>query len=159
MTTPELYQQLEICSGGEYDGYTQPGVYIDTIYGMPGECDTVRHLTLSFAPPIQSFLNYQLCPGDDYYGHMSSGVYIDTFSNTGGCDSIRTVALLVGVPEVYVYHDMCSGGHFEGYTQPGVYTDTLHGTANACDTIRHLTLTVSPPIVTSLTYQACYGID
>lgn len=159
VTIPESYQQYELCSGGEYDGYTQPGVYIDTIYGMPGECDTVRHLTLSFAPPIQSFLNYQLCPGDDYYGHMSSGVYIDTFSTTGGCDSIRTVALLVGVPEVYVYHDMCSGGHFEGYTQPGIYTDTLPGTANACDTIRHLTLTVSPPIVTMLSHQVCYGMD
>jgi gliding motility-associated-like protein len=159
MSIPESFQQHEICSGGEYDGYTQPGVYTDTIFGMPGECDTLRHLTLSVAPPIQFSLTHRLCPGDDYFGHTTPGVYIDTFSTTGGCDSIRTVVLSVIVPEVYVEHDICSGGQFEGYTQPGIYVDTLAGMASDCDTIRHLTLTVSPPIVSSFSQQACDGMD
>lgn len=159
VTIPESYQQHEICSGGAFDGYTSAGVYTDTLYGVAGDCDTLRHLTLSVAPLIQTFLTHQLCPGDDYDGHTTSGIYIDTFSTNGGCDSVRMVTLSVVMPEVNITVDICSGGNFEGYTQPGVYIDTLPGTGDECDTIRHLTLTVSSAIVTSFSHQTCYGMD
>ncbi len=147
-----------ICQGHSYDGYTTDGFYTDTLTSYLG-CDSIRSLQLQVTEQLQSFQDRVICPGQLYEGYSQPGMYIDTFISYSGCDSVRTLLLLVALPESYQQQEICSGGEFEGHTLPGLYIDTLPGMASECDTIRYITLTVSPPIVTSFSHQTCYGVD
>jgi hypothetical protein len=52
---------------------------------------------------------------------------------------------------------ICQGDSFESYTLPGIYQDTLQ-TADGCDSIRTITLSVTMESVT-LDVQLCEGLD
>jgi hypothetical protein len=51
---------------------------------------------------------------------------------------------------------ICQGQLFEGYSEPGLYQDTFV-TAEGCDSIRILTLTVTPPIAATISREICSG--
>ncbi len=148
--------QVEICVGDEFDGYTQTGVYQDTFLSITG-CDSIRTLFLSVVTSISLSIEAKICPGDEYEGYDDSSMYVDTFTSSFGCDSIRTLLLTVALPTVDLASEICSGGSVYGYYESGFYTDTLPGILNACDTIRFLTLTVLPPMTTSVDVTICSG--
>ena len=154
----QTFQTIEICPGQEYEGYTITGVYTDTFTTQLG-CDSIRILQLDVVDVLQTFQTIEICPGQDYEGYTQPGMYADTFTTTAGCDSVRNLNLSVVVPELYLDQEVCAGGQFEGYTPPGMFVDTLYDPSGNCDTIRHLTLTVAPPIQTSVAQTICEGED
>jgi gliding motility-associated-like protein len=122
----------------------------------------VRDVFLSQKPvcvpdAVQSYLEVTICSGQEYESYSSSGMYQDTFLTMDGCDSIRTLDLTVEFFSVNETVQICQGASFEGYDQPGEYIDTLQGAAGACDTIRHLTLEVFPPLLTFINADICAG--
>ncbi|WP_417612588.1 CARDB domain-containing protein [Owenweeksia hongkongensis] len=73
--------------------------YRDTIPGVGG-CDTVQVVTLRYKPTHNITLpTLAICEGDSamILGAYRSvgGLYIDSLTNVGGCDSIRSQALIV----------------------------------------------------------------
>ncbi|WP_041627631.1 CARDB domain-containing protein [Owenweeksia hongkongensis] len=73
--------------------------YRDTISGAGG-CDTVQVVTLRYKPIHNITLpTLNICEGDSAMilgaYRTASGLYIDSLTNVGGCDSIRSQALIV----------------------------------------------------------------
>ena len=150
------FKEQMICEGDVFEGYSQTGVYQDTLINSVG-CDSIRTLTLSVVPALFSLIETEICPGESYEGYVDSGTYVDTLISTFGCDSFRTIILSVALPTMIVNIDLCSGGNIYGYEDSGFYTDTIPGMLNACDTIRFLTLNVLPPITTTVETVVCPG--
>jgi|GEM_PF-1068143 len=145
ITDPMLLLEISICQGDTYLGHTQPGIYQDTLQGTLLECDTIRHLTLTVLPIIESMNAKSICSGQSLEGYSVSGIYIDTFQTAGGCDSVRILDLQVSnVIMASINKEICFGQSFEGYADPGIYADTF-SSVFGCDSIRQLTLTVNAP--------------
>ena len=91
-----------ICYGESFEGYSESGVYVDTLITNNG-CDSIRTILLTTIPPIYNEIHASACdvnaPSD-----LSPGVYIDTIMASNGCDSIRTLQLSgakVYIPNVF----------------------------------------------------------
>lgn len=141
-----------ICAGTSYHGHNAPGTYNDTLTTANTGCDSIVSLTLTVSPPVTSSTTQTICAGSSYHGHTSSGNYSDTLSTVGaGCDSIVSVALTVLPPiTLALTRSICKYDTFMGHTRTGNYTDTLIS-ANGCDSIIYLQLTVNPLPYVSLT--------
>ena len=148
--------QVEICLGDEFEGYTQTGIYQDTFLSIAG-CDSIRTLILSVVPSKTSVIQAEICPGDEFEGYSQTGMYTDTLTASFGCDSIRTIHLSVTLPTINLSIEICAGGNVNGYEESGFYTDTIPGILDECDTIIFLTLTVLPPLTTSVDVTICSG--
>ena len=82
-----------------------------------------------------------------------SGIYIDSFLSVQGCDSVVQVSVDVFPPvSTFFMSTICEGDTFslgnQTITQAGSYIDTLQ-TFQGCDSIVHLDLTISSPIISS----------
>jgi len=139
VTLPSRDEQIDLCAGSSYIGHTADTMYIDTLPGTTGMCDTIRNLMLRFLPPVQSSVEVTICKGESYDSYSMTGIYTDTLKTPEGCDSIRTLHLSVGDPTfVFVEGTVCNEKAGE-YNLPGTYTDTLTS-MNGCDSIRTLVL-------------------
>ncbi|MFZ2896973.1 MAG: gliding motility-associated C-terminal domain-containing protein [Saprospiraceae bacterium] len=86
----------------------------------------------------------EICEGETHDGYSASGTYEDVFTNSSGCDSVRTLHLTVNpVYDEFLEAVICQGELFEGYGASGMYTD-LFDSAEGCDSVRTLHLTVNP---------------
>lgn len=149
-----------VCLGGSYNfngrSLTAAGTYTDTLTSANG-CDSVVVLTLQISGVVTTTLNESICQGSSYpfkgQNLTNAGTYVDSLTAAGGCDSIVTLHLAVGVPSTgtvtasfcgdtgYTYH-----GHV--YTTGGTYLDTLVN-AGSCDSIVTLNLTaLAAPVIT-----------
>ncbi|MGB3078879.1 MAG: dockerin type I domain-containing protein [Saprospiraceae bacterium] len=104
-----------ICQGSSFEGYTESGIYTDTLITELG-CDSIRVLTLTVIPGSNTFLERDLCSGGSFEGYTKSGIYVDTFNLVNGCDSIRTLRLNVIDCTPIVQYDLeaCSAFMFNG---------------------------------------------
>ncbi|HUR31060.1 MAG TPA: gliding motility-associated C-terminal domain-containing protein, partial [Saprospiraceae bacterium] len=102
-------------------------------------------------------IQVSICINGSYEGYTIPGFYQDTFVTAAGCDSIRILDLSFGLPASFADVAICEGGSFEGYTDAGFYIDTIEGILNSCDTIRHLTITVTPALLTFINHSICEG--
>jgi len=145
-----------ICSGKTFEGYSQPGTYIDTFTTTSG-CDSIRTLILTVLPAKTSIMNLDICQGESAESYTQTGVYMDTLHTSSGCDSIRILNLTV-IPKInsVVDFQICQGDTYNGYSQSGVYTDTLTSSAG-CDSIRTLQLTVASALTSLLKVRLCQG--
>lgn len=87
-----------------------------------------------------------ICEGETHDGYSASGTYVDVFTNSSGCDSMRTLHLTLNpvfqqleeiilcASEVYDFHGL-------SISSGGVYIDTLL-TARGCDSVIILGVTV-----------------
>ena len=145
-----------ICSGTSYLGYSQTGIYLDTLTGSDG-CDSIRVLNLTVNNSNQITVDEDICTGQGYDGHTATGTYIDTFTSVGGCDSIRTLNLIV-LPTLTTTDDeiICQGISYDGHRVTGTFVDTLTS-VYGCDSIRTLYLTVNPVTVDTIYQSICEG--
>jgi gliding motility-associated-like protein len=106
---------------------------------------------IAILPSTTSVVDTTICDGLNYFGHYQTGTYLDTFPASVGCDSIRTLHLIViKTPKPNLGPDkvICPGesfpispGNFSTYlwqdgttqpvftvTAPGIYTVTVNST-------------------------------
>ncbi|MBS1596558.1 MAG: PKD domain-containing protein [Bacteroidetes bacterium] len=157
-----------ICAGSSYTFYghtlTSAGTYHDTLTSANG-CDSIITLTLTVKPNSTASVSQSICAGSSYtfYGHVltSAGTYHDTLTSANGCDSIITLTLTVKPNSTAsVSQSICAGSSYTFYghvlTSAGTYRDTLTS-ANGCDSIITLTLTVKPNYTASVSQSICAG--
>ncbi len=132
--------------------------------GLSTEKAFVLNEILTHEAPV-TYLNETVCQGESYDFHgvalTSAGIYTDTLSRSDGCDSIVTLFLSVSpVHHTVIADEICPGGSYfffgKTLTEAGTYHDTLQ-TANGCDSIFTLNLTVNPVYNTPLFHGICDG--
>ena len=145
---------ITICAPNSYafDGrsLTATGVYIDTISGSSGACDTIVTLNLTVNQPSATTLNETICSPTTYSFNgqtlSTSGTYTATLTNAAGCDSVITLNLTVNQPSATTINQtICSPTtySFDGQllSVTGIYRDTLTNAAG-CDSVITLNLSV-----------------
>ncbi len=167
---PSLSSQVtaSICSGSSYlfngQNLTQTGVYFDTLTAANG-CDSILTLNLAVMGQVMGSTSQNICTGSSYLFNgqnlTQTGVYFDTLTAANGCDSILALNLAVmGQVTGSISQNICMGSSYlfngQNLTQTGVYFDTLT-TANGCDSILDLTLTVDQAKTGSQAATICKG--
>ena len=158
----------EICDGGSYDFFgqtlTTAGTYTHTLQSVSG-CDSVITLTLTVNDVFNTPLTTAICDGGSYnfFGQTltTAGTYTHTLQSVHGCDSVITLTLTVNPVYNFEYDlDICEGEslHFNGeiITESGIYTQYSQ-TANGCDSIVTIVLTVHPVQNTPIAATICNG--
>ncbi len=162
---------VSICDGDSYvDGsigpYSATGLYTDTLTASTG-CDSIINLDLTVVPDVDTTLNIQICTG------LSYSVGDSTFTQAGtytiplqtqvlGCDSVVTLNLTVqDVLTDTLATSICEGEDYtipsgETYNATGVY-DVSYVTAQGCDSVFTLDLTVINNDTTNLVESICDG--
>ena len=126
---------IDLCAGGQFETYQEPGFYIDTLQGQGTPCDTIRFLTLTQSDPETTLVLSSICSGDSLFGYKEEGIYQDTFYTAAGCDSIRQLSLtVIPLAETYFEGLLCDN-NIQGHNTPGLYVDTLIS-SSGCDSIR-----------------------
>ena len=165
---PVSTTEVTICEGDSYTfngfDYTVSGTYSDDLV-TPEGCDSIATLVLSVTATITNTINPTICTGtvfsiggDDL---TTTGQYEYTFVSAAGCDSVVTVNLLVEDALINeLTETICEGETFpvggNNYATTGMYEDSFI-TAEGCDSIVRLDLTVIPTVFTSLTERICAG--
>ena len=158
----------EICDGGSYDFFgqtlTTAGAYTHTLQSVSG-CDSVITLTLTVNNVFNTPVSAAICEGSsyDFFGQTltTAGTYTHTLQSVHGCDSVITLTLTVNPVYNFEYDlDICEGEslHFNGeiITESGIYTQYSQ-TANGCDSIVTIVLTVHPVQNTPIAATICNG--
>jgi gliding motility-associated-like protein len=142
--------------------YTAAGTFLDTLQNKTGGCDTAAVLTLKVNPLNRDTVRAEVCEnklpyrwnGKDF---LKAGVYIDTLPSTQGCDTVRTLQLLVNPVNRDTTKVLVCAPNLpykwrgRDYKLAGIYFDTIPG-LQRCDTFAVLDLKVSM-IDTSLSIQ------
>ena len=162
------YQTAEICTGESFDFngrvLTAAGDYEHQFTGNGG-CTSLIKLTLIVHPVYTEDRSVQICSGEtyDFYGRnlTSTGAYSHTLQTSQGCDSTINLTLtVVDQIRTNLNETICTGQsyRFDGrnLTNSGTYTQTLTS-AQGCDSIVTLTLTVDDALRTTITEAICAG--
>jgi gliding motility-associated-like protein len=157
-----------ICSGFAYSFYGQmlgsAGSYRDTLTGAAG-CDSIIVLTLNVVSSITTPVSQGICTGSTYTFNgqalSTAGTYYDTLTSVAGCDSVVVLTLtVIPVSSTPVSQSICSGSSYNFYgqnlTTSGTYSDTLTS-AEGCDSIIVLTLSVVSSITNPISASSCTG--
>lgn len=157
-----------ICEGETYTVGTNvlnaTGDYFFTLQGESG-CDSLVDISLRVLPRPRSTINATICTGQSYAfngtNYTTSGTYTRTFPRPAGCDSVAVLNLTVS-PNVTtnLTRTVCAGESFTigntAFSTTGMHSVTLPS-ANDCDSIVRLNLTVRPEIITTATASICQG--
>ena len=166
----ELTYELNesICQGIYYElggqQYDQTGTYTYSTQNPQG-CDSTVTLNLIVNPELSSELNASICQGGMYeFGgqqYSVSGTYTYPTQNAQGCDSTITLNLIVNPVQEYEYSiSICEG---ESYDFNGQLVDTEDAystvlqTAEGCDSMVILQLTVNPLFESTQSVEICTG--
>ncbi len=159
---------VNICQGQSYfyNGVnrTTTGTYLDTLTANGG-CDSIVTLNLTVNQPTAGSVNATICQGQVYLFNganiSATGSYRDTLVNATGCDSILTLNLQVNPTAAgNLSVSICQGQTYfyngVNLSATGTYLDTLVS-ANGCDSILTLNLTVKPNSTGSISASICQG--
>jgi len=122
-------------------------------------------LSLSILTSSYDSLTATICPGSNYNFNgeqiSNAGYYYDTTTNDIGCDSIIFFQLNVGSYSYSNIQDkVCQGNSYnfngQNITNAGNYADTVK-TANGCDSIVNLSLSVLPASIDTIIVSICPG--
>ena len=142
--------------------YTSSGTYKDTLQTV-NNCDSVVTLNLTINYSDSSSMSVTAC--DSYrwsvnsMTYTSSGTYKDTLRTANNCDSVVTLNLTIN----YSDSSSMSATACDSYTwsvnsmtysTSGIYRDTLQ-TANNCDSVVTLNLTINYSDSSSMSATAC----
>ena len=146
------------------NNYNASGTYTVTLLNSVG-CDSVATLNLQVKLTTTSTSNASICSnllpyvwnGNNY---NASGTYSITFVNSGGCDSIATLNLLVKLTSSSTTNKaICSASlpyiwNGNSYNTAGTYSVVLVN-AGGCDSTATLILTISSSTVSSTGITVC----
>jgi Leucine-rich repeat (LRR) protein len=136
------------------------GTYIITVT----DANNCFHLdTVNIGEPnlIISSFDTIICNGNLFEGYNITGIFIDTFSTSDGCDSVRTLNLIVNPTQTTSLNQViCQGQSFtigtSIYTASGTYTNTLQ-TWQGCDSTVTLNLIANVTDSTVINDTICAG--
>ncbi len=144
--------------------YNAGGTYTYNTTSAAG-CDSIATLNLTIKPNVTSTTDLAICPAQLPYSwngnnYTTGGTYPVTLASAAGCDSIATLNLTVN-PAVTSTSDItiCSAQlpytwNGNSYTSAGTYPVTLTS-AEGCDSIATLNLTVNPSITSTSDITIC----
>ena len=144
--------------------FNATGIYTDSLQSQTG-CDSTVVLDLTVHSVYDSTLVESICAGDSIIigtsVYDSTGIYTDSLMSQFGCDSIITLDLTVHpIYDSTLVHLMCAGDSITVgsniYFNTGMYVDSLL-TANGCDSIIHLDLTVFETFDSTIVASICEG--
>ena len=141
--------------------FTGPGTQYDTIENHLG-ADSILTLTLHVSPVSADTLPAVICYGQSYLfegtSYTNSGMYTHTLQNQYGCDSLRTLHLVVNqntastetatACDSYTWHDST-------YTVSTNIAHFLTTNAQGCDSVVTLHLTVNHSSTATESVIAC----
>jgi len=123
---------------------------------------TSSPLLVTVTARVYSSIDTSICQGESFLGYTTAGTHVDTLTSLAGCDSIRTVNLIIKEPTSSTSTATIPRGEsylFNGtsYTDDGTYTTTLTNAAG-CDSTATLVLDViDQPHDTTLEKIICQG--
>lgn len=144
--------------------YRQDGIY-ETVLTAEDNCDSIVVLNLDVLDQVIGSIDTAICDGDSI---MINGTVLHTagthevlFERPGLCDSLLTVHLEIKEHVINnVSRTICEGDNVligvNEYGQSGIFIDTFPS-ANGCDSIVILDLTVNPVFDTPIERAICAG--
>ncbi len=137
-------EDITICSGESYLGWTTAGQYERTLEASSG-ADSIVTTNLYVNPVKKVTENISIKEGESYQGWTTSGSYQRTLTSVTGCDSIVTTNLSVVAHAIFVKEDVtiCDGESYQGWTVSGEYQRTLTASSGV-DSIVTTNLFVNP---------------
>ena len=165
---PEFSYEDQTCFGFPYEFdnnfLTESGTYMATFQSALG-CDSTVTLELTVFDEIYELQTPTICQGEVYevgdQDVTEAGSYLVTLPAANGCDSTIDVILEV-LPAFESTTDasICSGQEYlfngNAYDESGTYVANLQ-TADGCDSIATLNLTVSDAITSTFDAEICDG--
>lgn len=110
------------CGNLAYRGYTEDGIYMDTMRYRSG-C-FVNTLNLSF--DRRDSIQKTICEGESYRGFDATGVYGLRVDAPGFCDSLYVIDLQVNEAEIsFIDTTICQGEEFMGYSTSGFHVVSI----------------------------------
>jgi len=159
----------QICEGNTYqlNGFneTDDGFYSRTTPNING-CDSVIHLYLSYYPAIDTtFINGFICQGSYYtqngFNENTEGTHYLTVPSINGCDSV--LELTLSFTDLFtdtIYAVICQGDTYNlndfNENEEGTH-QRLTQTAEGCDSLTTLILSINPVDITPLNATICEG--
>ncbi|MEZ5104292.1 MAG: LamG-like jellyroll fold domain-containing protein [Draconibacterium sp.] len=136
-------EEITICEGDSYNGWTREGEYKRTLTALNG-ADSIVTTYLTVNPTYTITEEKTIKEGENYLGWTKTGEYQRTLATIYGCDSIVTTNLTV-LKSVTTYEDVniCQGESYMGWTTTGVYQRVLEA-ANGADSLVITNLGVNP---------------
>jgi parallel beta-helix repeat protein len=136
-------EDISICEGESYEGWTTSGQYERTLTAISGADSIVTtNLTVNLVYYVSEDIH--ILEGENYNGWTESGEYERTLTSISGCDSIVTTNLTVALNKYTTENiEICEGKSYEGWTISGEYERTLTASSGA-DSIVTTLLTVHP---------------
>ncbi len=157
-----------ICNGEFYffdgENKTLAGTYIANYMASNG-CDSTVTLNLSVLPNSAATIEADICNGESYQiGNQSftaSGTYEVLLTAANGCDSVVTLNLTAlpntaAVVDIEICHDESYLFDGQELTTTGSYFAQMTS-ANGCDSLVTLNLTVLPVISATINEEICLG--
>ncbi len=141
--------------------YTQGGVYMQT-FEAANACDSVVTLHLTINASKETAIEDVACETYTWNEQVytESGVYSQTLSTINDCDSLVTLTLTITEPvldtvtvlacETYTWL-----ANNETYTESGIYNNIVRNEETLCDDMSTLVLTITEPVLTTITETAC----
>ena len=169
-TTDEVYEYsldgINYSLNGFFDQLDQG---IQVLYVRDSDnCTTTVDVTVELEIeelPDPIFVEEEICNGQSYtYNgevYTDEGIYHQTLSAANGCDTIWNLTLTVlSTSSEVLSEEICDGETFElngqNYSVGGVYEQVLN-TAQGCDSIIEINLTVNPITEEAIMAQICEG--
>ena len=166
--TYEFFFAENICAGDSVligdSSFVSTGIH-DLILKTIDYCDSTFHLDLTVNDIYEIDLLEEICDGQSFSvgttDYMETGIYNDTLSSLSGCDSIINLNLTVhAIFDTSMVLEFCEGDSIQigksVYKESGNFVDSLL-TANDCDSIINLDLTVHPAYEFFLMESICSG--
>jgi hypothetical protein len=87
-------ENVSICDGHDYNGWTKEGSYVRKLKTQKGNDSIVT--TFIIVNPVFNITEYRtICVGQNYFGWTNPGTYNRTLQSRSGCDSLVTTVLTV----------------------------------------------------------------
>ncbi len=168
LENPETVLNPSICLGQAYtvgaSSFDETGTYTVVLPAANG-CDSTITLNLNVLGPIINNIDRQICTGQTFTVGSTTfdqpGTYSVTLANNIGCDSIVNLTLdIQDVLRDTLVLSLCEGESYtvgsNTYSTTGFYDDDFV-TADGCDSVFYLDLTIVPTRYTTLDEVICDG--